>query len=214
MCSGLSDTPRDKYTRNLLNAFLPDGYVEITPGTARRVRRALGALQCHDPRHKKRLTSMMLYNMSAPPRTEVRAEKRAIADRIVVFSLVYALAVRGFLKPMRERKTCPKGREFQSIPWDRSPDLRDAIKGAGHRRRTFRRNRRARPFDRVRFPDPLAVGVFTNGWHCLDPQIVAGLQARRSAISTFPAAGPDLSWERLVSAPIAFDEPAVSALFP
>ena len=24
-------TPRDKYTRNLLNAFLPDGYAEITP---------------------------------------------------------------------------------------------------------------------------------------------------------------------------------------
>jgi hypothetical protein len=31
VCSGLSDTPRDKYARNLLNAFLPDGYAEITP---------------------------------------------------------------------------------------------------------------------------------------------------------------------------------------
>ena len=31
LCSGLNDTPRDKYTRNLLNAFLPDGYAEITP---------------------------------------------------------------------------------------------------------------------------------------------------------------------------------------
>jgi hypothetical protein len=27
----LNDTPRDKYTRNLLNAFLPDGYADITP---------------------------------------------------------------------------------------------------------------------------------------------------------------------------------------
>ena len=31
LCSGLTDTPRDKYTRNLLNAFLPDGYADITP---------------------------------------------------------------------------------------------------------------------------------------------------------------------------------------
>ena len=31
VCSGLEDTPRDKYARNLLNAFLPDGYSDITP---------------------------------------------------------------------------------------------------------------------------------------------------------------------------------------
>jgi hypothetical protein len=31
MCSGLADSPRDKYARNLLNAFLPDGYTDITP---------------------------------------------------------------------------------------------------------------------------------------------------------------------------------------
>ena len=31
VCSGLSDTPRNNYARNLLNAFLPDGYVEIIP---------------------------------------------------------------------------------------------------------------------------------------------------------------------------------------
>ncbi len=31
LCSGLNDTPRDNYTRNLLNAFLPGGYAEITP---------------------------------------------------------------------------------------------------------------------------------------------------------------------------------------
>jgi hypothetical protein len=31
VCSGLTDTPRDNYARNLINAFLPDGYVDITP---------------------------------------------------------------------------------------------------------------------------------------------------------------------------------------
>ncbi|MGC2576158.1 MAG: hypothetical protein WA376_01110 [Terrimicrobiaceae bacterium] len=27
----MENTPRDNYTRNLLNAFLPHGYAEITP---------------------------------------------------------------------------------------------------------------------------------------------------------------------------------------
>jgi MoxR-like ATPase len=31
VCSGLADLPRDKYARNLLNAFLPGGYVDVTP---------------------------------------------------------------------------------------------------------------------------------------------------------------------------------------
>jgi MoxR-like ATPase len=32
ICSGLGDSPRDCYARNLLNAFLPDGFKEISPG--------------------------------------------------------------------------------------------------------------------------------------------------------------------------------------
>ena len=60
---------------------------------------------------------MLLHNMSAPPRTEVRAEKRGIADRIVVFSLIYALTVRGFLEK-RERP--------EKLPSCASP-IRDAI---------------------------------------------------------------------------------------
>ena len=31
LCSGFKDTPRENYTRNLLNAFLPGGYEDITP---------------------------------------------------------------------------------------------------------------------------------------------------------------------------------------
>lgn len=31
LCSTLTDTPCDRYTRNLLHAFLPDGYAHITP---------------------------------------------------------------------------------------------------------------------------------------------------------------------------------------
>ena len=59
------------------------------------------------------------------------------------------------------------------------------------------------------------VGIYADGWLlCPDPQIVAGVQARCSGNLYLSRRSPDLSWERLLSAPIAFDEPAVSALFP
>ena len=51
--------------------------------------------------------------MSAPPRTEVRAEKRGIADRIVVFSLQYALIASGVLEAPEVPEKLPKGKEFQ-----------------------------------------------------------------------------------------------------
>ena len=66
--------------------------------------------------------------MSAPPRTEVRAEKRGIADRIVVFSLSYALTVRGFLEKRERPENPPKGKEFEEIPWDCSFDERSTIR--------------------------------------------------------------------------------------
>ena len=71
---------------------------------------------------------MLLHNMSAPPRTEVRAEKRGIADRIVVFSLVYALTVRGFLEKRERPEKLPKGKEFEAVPWDCSSDDRATIR--------------------------------------------------------------------------------------
>jgi hypothetical protein len=161
--------------------------------------------------------SALLHNMSTPPRTEVRAEKRAIADRVVVFSLVYALSVNGFLTPDERPKDLPKGKEFQAIPWDCSSDLRDTI-----------RRRWPSPedlFAAIGEPKPITiesdfligwrVGVSVDGWHfCPDPQIVAGVQVRCSGNLYLSRRSPDLSWERLLSAPIAFDEPAASALFP
>jgi hypothetical protein len=59
------------------------------------------------------------------------------------------------------------------------------------------------------------VGILTDGCYlCPDPQIVAGVQARCSGNLYLSRRDPDLSWDRLLAAPIAFDEPAVSALFP
>jgi hypothetical protein len=52
-----------------------------------------------------------------------------------------------------------------------------------------------------------------NPWYlCTDPQVVAGVQARCSGDLYLSRRNPDLRWERLLSAPIAFDEPDISAL--
>ena len=161
--------------------------------------------------------STLLHNMSAPPRTEVRAEKRGIADRIVVFSLVYALTVGGLLEKCERPENLPEGKEFQAVPWDCPSDPGVTI-----------RERWPSPgdlFARIGDPKPIQitadfligwrVGILTDGsYFCPDPQIVAGVQARCSGDLYLSRRDPDLSWERLLSAPIAFDEPAVSALFP
>ena len=49
---------------------------------------------------------LVVHNMSAPPRTEVRAEMRRVADRIVIFSLVHALIARGVLEVRSQRPSC------------------------------------------------------------------------------------------------------------
>ena len=52
-----------------------------------------------------------------------------------------------------------------------------------------------------------------NSWYfCPDPQLVAGVQARCSGDLYLSLRNPDLRWEKLLSAPIAFDEPGLSAL--
>jgi hypothetical protein len=160
---------------------------------------------------------MLFHNMSAPPRTEVRAEKRGIADRIVVFSLVYALTVRGLLEKRERPENLPEGKEFEAVPWGWSPGDRATIQA-----------RWPSPGDLfARIGDPKylqiaadfligwRVGILSDGCYlCPDPQIVAGVQARSSGDLYLSRRNPDLSWERLLSAPIAFDEPGISALFP
>jgi hypothetical protein len=162
---------------------------------------------------------LVVHNMSAAPRTNARAEKRGIADRIVVFALAHALIARGVLEACDVPETLLKGKEFGDFPQDSSGDLRVTV-----------RARWPSPVDlfaRIGEPKPLPVttdfligwrvGVITEGnsWYlCPDPQIVAGVQARCSGNLYLSRREPDLSWERLLSAPIAFDEPALSALFP
>ena len=162
--------------------------------------------------------SLLLHNMSAPPRTRVEAEKRGIADRIVVFSLAYALTVSGLLDAPELPGKLPKERALQDVAWDcASAAVRAAI-----------RARWPSPSDlfaRIGHPKPLQITAhFLIGWRvsimpkpnswyfCPDPQFVTGVQARCSGDLYLSLRNPDLRWERLLSAPIAFDEPSLGAL--
>jgi hypothetical protein len=155
--------------------------------------------------------------MSVPSRTEVRVERRGIADRIVVFSLVYALTVRGLLEKRELPENLPEGKEFEAVPWGWSSGDRATIRARWQSPGDL--------FARIGDPKHLQitadfligwrVGILSDGSYlCPDPQIVAGVQARCSGGLYLSRRDPDLSWERLLSTPIAFDEPAVSALFP
>jgi hypothetical protein len=156
---------------------------------------------------------LVVHNMSVPSRTEVRAEKRGIADRIVVFSLQYALIASGVLEAPEVPEKLPKGKELQNVAQDGSSDLRVTV-----------RARWPSPgdlFTRIGEPKTLQiaadfligwrVGILADGWFlCPDPHIVAGVQARCSGNLYLSRRDPDLSWKRLLSAPIAFDEPALA----
>jgi hypothetical protein len=155
--------------------------------------------------------------MSAPPRTAVEAEQRGIADRIVVFSLTYALAVSGVLEAPGRPGKLPEEWQHQNLARDSSFALRAAI-----------RARWSSPddlFGRIGHPKPLQITAYfligwrvsimpkPNSWYfCPDPQLVAGVQARCSGDLYLSLRNPDLRWEKLLSAPIAFDEPGLSAL--
>jgi hypothetical protein len=109
-------------------------------------------------------------------------------------------------------------RELEDVAWDNSSAVRAAI-----------RARWPSPgdlFRQIGYPKTLQTKAdFLIGWRvsmmpkqnswyfCPDPQLVAGVQARCSGNLYLSRRTPDLRWERLLSAPIAFDEPGLNALF-
>jgi hypothetical protein len=136
---------------------------------------------------------MLLYNMSAPPRTEVRAEMRRIADRIVIFSLVHALIARGVLEAPDAPEKLPKAKDIQDRPQDDSGGLRDAIRARWRSPGDL--------FSQIGEPKPLPVeadfligwpvGIYADGGHSA-PTRKSWPECRRAAraISTSPAATP------------------------
>ena len=162
--------------------------------------------------------STQLHNMSAPPRTEVRVEKRAIANRIVAFSLAYALIAVGLLESSAALNTCSEKEKLLNAVLENSSSINAAIRARWRSPRDL--------FAKIGTPKTLPIAAyFLIGWRvglitapiqyffCADPQLVAGVQARCFGELYLSYRSPDLRWERLLSPPIAFDEPNISALF-
>ena len=132
--------------------------------------------------------------MSAPPRTEVRAEKRGIADRIVVFSLLYALTASGVLEAPELPEKLPKGRNFRTSHGIAPPTCASRSARAGHHQATFSPESAS--------PKPLPIAAdFLIGWRVgiYDRRLATSVPIRKllpecklaaRVISTFPAATP------------------------
>jgi hypothetical protein len=121
------------------------------------------------------------------------------------------------LRSASGQKNCQKGRIFRKSHGNSSSDEHSTIRARWPLPRDlFARIGEPKHFRLTAdFHIGWRVGILTDGSYlCPDPQIVAGVQARCSGHLYLSRRNPDLSWERLLSAPIAFDEPAVSALFP
>jgi hypothetical protein len=163
------------------------------------------------------MVSLLLHNMSAPPRTGVEAERSGIADRIVVFSLAYALTVSGLLEALGLRGKLPEEWLCQNLARDSSSALRAAIRARwpspGDLFAQIGHPKTLQTKDDFLIGWRVSIMPEANSWYvCPDPQLVAGVQARCSGDLYLSRRNPDLRWERLLSAPIAFDEPGISAL--
>ena len=153
----------------------------------------------------------VLHNMSAPPRTMVVLEGRPVAPHVVVFSLPLALFKAGLLEgtdPGTGRN--PTG----------APGLYQAACNEVRRRWSTPQDL----FATIGEPRFLAARAdFLIGWRpppehtklkflvCGDPRLCAGVQAQCAGTLYLSRRKPDLTWERLLDAPVAFDDPLVTA---
>ena len=154
----------------------------------------------------------VLHNMSCPPRTTVLLAGRTVAPHAVVFSLPLALFKAGLLAgtnpstirdplgtPVTYQAACDNVRQR----WRTPQDL----------------------FAVIGEPRFLTAKVdFLIGWRplpehaalqflvCGDPRLCAGVQARCAGTLYLSRRQPDLTWERLLDAPVAFDDPLVTTL--
>ena len=153
----------------------------------------------------------LLHNMSCPPRTKVLLQGRPISPRVVVFSLAHALVEAGLV----EATGLPKIECGPNCNLGRPKAACDAV-----------RQRWPTPQDLfacIGEPRFLDVGAdFLIGWRplpahaklkpliCGDPRLCAGVQARCAGTLYLSRRSPDLTWERLLDAPVAFDDPLVA----
>lgn len=152
----------------------------------------------------------VLHNMSCPPRTKVVLKGRPIAKNVVVFSLTLALFEAGLLEGKDPRT--------ESNPTGAPSLYQSACNAVRQRWRTPQDL-----FAAIGEPRFLEAGVdFLIGWRplpahaklqfliCQDPRLCAGVQARCAGTLYLSRRKPNLTWERLLDAPVAFDDPLVT----
>jgi hypothetical protein len=147
----------------------------------------------------------LLHNMSAPPRTQFEFKGAPVTRRIILFSLTYALLKAGLA-----------GKE---VPLTGDP-LRDACGEWNRTRKAVLEIHKSTAdlFQKTGPPVfPEARAQFLVGWRplnqhtrlsltdCDDPRLCAGVFSRCSGLLYLPRREPDLTWERLLAAPIAFE---------
>ena len=154
----------------------------------------------------------VLHNMSCPPRTKVELLGRPVAARVVIFSLMRALRAMDLLKAAGCHR--PMGLMDPSFidcaGWARVAVLKQ-WKTPGDL------------FASIGAPTFLDVAAdFVIGWRpqsqhlrlpfvfCNDPRLCAGVHAQCAGTVYLSRRKPDLTWERLLDAPVAFDDPLVT----
>jgi len=123
---------------------------------------------------------------------------RPVSPRVVFFSLTHALMGAGLVEAAADFNAA---REAVRRRWQTPPDL----------------------FACIGEPQYLDVAAdFLIGWRplpahshfqphfCQDPRLCAGVQAKCVGTLYLSRRTPDLTWDRLLDAPVAFDDPLVA----
>ena len=169
----------------------------------------------------------VLHNMSAPPRTQVTLQGRVISSQAVVYSLTYALFItavvgtfpgQGFLRDILHhsslldadvRRKWRHPREmFAQIGSPIFPVTPcDFVIGWKPLMDHFGVTHDPVPYDPARTEDPPPRYRGPKPELCRDPRRCAGVLSRCARTLYLSRRDPDLTWETLLAAPVAFDEP-------
>lgn len=154
----------------------------------------------------------LVHNMSCPPRTKVVLQGRPVSSRVVVFSLVLALVETGHFLTLGKPGSTHILIDAEEFWWKAA--------------RTAVLNKWPTPQDlfvSIGKPELLKVEVdFLIGFRrlgshagldfeiCKNPRLCVGVQSQCAGTLFLSRRAPDLTWDRLLDAPVAFDDPLVT----
>jgi hypothetical protein len=149
------------------------------------------------------------HNMSAPPRTTIELQGEVVSGAAVVFSLPYAMLMSDLI---------------DGIESDAPNPLEEALEIHNDVRNSILRGKRTPEhlFRKIGSPIfPIVECNFLIGWRpleshaelnplvCTDPRLCAGVLSRCAGVLYLPDREPNLTWDHLLSFPIAFDDSAL-----